>query len=194
MIEQWVNTASGVSRDFTCGYCSKPVSSEKFYEGRYGGSIRASIYICPRCKKPTFFDENNNQIPGAVYGSPVNDIPDESVRLLYDEARNCTGCNSFTAVVLCCRKLLMNIAVCKGAKEGLKFIEYVEYLSEKNYIPPDAKEWVDHIRDKGNEANHEIAIMKKEDAEDLLSFIEMLLKIIYEFPSIVKKKVKPPAK
>jgi hypothetical protein len=95
---------------------------------------------------------------------------------------------SFTAAVLCCRKLLMHIAVEKKAKEGLSFQTYVEYLSEKNYIPPDGKEWVDHIRDKGNEANHEIKIMKKEDAEDLLIFMEMLLKFIYEFPSKVKKR------
>ncbi len=87
----------------------------------------------------------------------------------------------------------MHIAVSKGAKQNLKFIEYVEYLSKNNYIPPDAKEWVDHIRSKGNEANHEIVIMAEEDAKDLLAFIEMLLKIIYEFPANIKKKnaVKP---
>jgi hypothetical protein len=42
---------------------------------------------------------------------------------------------------------------------------------------------VDHIRKKGNEANHEIALMTRVDAEELLSFSEMLLKFIYEFPS-----------
>ena len=82
----------------------------------------------------------------------------------------------------------MNIAVAKGAKEGLKFIEYVEFLSSKNYVPPDGKEWVDHIREKGNEATHEIIIMKKQDAEDLITFIEMLLKFIYEFPEKIKKR------
>jgi hypothetical protein len=59
----------------------------------------------------------------------------------------------------------------------------VEYLSDQNYVPPDGKGWVDHIRKKSNEANHEIVIMKKEDALDLISFIEMLLRLIYEFPS-----------
>ena len=86
----------------------------------------------------------------------------------------------------------MHIAVSKGAKPNLKFIDYVEHLSKNNYIPPDAKEWVDHIRNKGNEANHEIVIMKEEDAKDLISFIEMLLKIIYEFPANIKKKTTRP--
>lgn len=84
----------------------------------------------------------------------------------------------------------MNIAVNKGAEEGKKFIEYVEYLSEKGYVPPDGKGWVEHIRQKGNEATHEIKLMSKTDAEDLIVFSQMLLKFIYEFPSFVT----PPAK
>ena len=77
----------------------------------------------------------------------------------------------------------MNIAVSQGATPGLKFIEYVEYLSQNGYVPPKGKGWVDHIRKKGNEATHEIALMTKEDANDLISFSEMLLKFIYEFPA-----------
>jgi len=57
------------------------------------------------------------------------------------------------------------------------------YLADNNYVPPDGKGWVDHIRKKGNEANHEIVIMSKEEAFELLSFVEMLLKIVYEFPA-----------
>jgi len=79
----------------------------------------------------------------------------------------------------------MNIAVAQGAKEGLKFIEYVEYLANNGYIPPNGKTWVDHIRRKGNEATHEISLMTQTDAEELVSFVEMLLKFVYEFPSRV---------
>ncbi len=84
----------------------------------------------------------------------------------------------------------MNIAVAKGAPEGLSFIKYVEYLSENNYVPPDGKEWVDHIRTKGNEAAHEISSITENDAKDLITFIEMLLKIIFEFPASIKRKTK----
>jgi hypothetical protein len=34
--------------------------------------------------------------------------------------------------------------------------------------------------------------MKKEDAEDLISFSEMLLKLVYEFPANIQRKRKPP--
>lgn len=67
-------------------------------------------------------------------------------------------------------------------------MEYVEYLSDNHYIPPDGKEWVDQIRKKGNQANHEITLMTKEDAEDIIGFSEMLLRFIYEFPKKVTKK------
>ena len=62
----------------------------------------------------------------------------------------------------------MNIAVSKGAAEGLKFIEYVKFLEDNNYLPPDGKEWADHIRKTGNIATHEIKIMDRPDAEELL--------------------------
>jgi len=74
---------------------------------------------------------------------------------------------------------------CSGWQE---LIEYVEYLTANHYVPPDAKGWVDHIRTKGNEANHEIVISSKTDAQELISFLEMLLKVIFEFPAAVKRK------
>ncbi|GIW50780.1 MAG: hypothetical protein KatS3mg081_0135 [Gemmatimonadales bacterium] len=64
----------------------------------------------------------------------------------------------------------------------------MQYLVDHHFVPPDAKDWLDHIREKGNEANHEIVIMSKEDAEELVSFSEMLLKFIFEFPAVLKRK------
>lgn len=69
----------------------------------------------------------------------------------------------------------------------MRFIEYVEFLSDNHYVPPKGKDWVDHIRQKGNEATHEIKLMGEQDAKDLLNFIEMLLRFIYDFPSRISK-------
>lgn len=81
----------------------------------------------------------------------------------------------------------MNIAVSQNAKEGEPFLAYVEYLAEKGYVPPNGRGWVDHIRKRGNEANHEIELMSEDDAKELVLFSEMLLKFIYEFPNRVPK-------
>ena len=85
----------------------------------------------------------------------------------------------------------MHIAVSKGAPEGQSFVSYVKYLADSHYVAPDAGDWVDHIRNKGNEANHEIVAMTKEDAEELIDFSAMLLKVIFEFPAAAKRKRKP---
>lgn len=79
----------------------------------------------------------------------------------------------------------MNIAVSQGAKPGEPFVAYVEHLSRAGFIPPNGKHWVDHIRKKGNEATHEIQLMTAGDAGELLAFVEMLLKFVYEFPARV---------
>jgi hypothetical protein len=133
---------------------------------------------------PTYFGAA--QIPGVAPGVEVAQLP-KNVEALYREARNCVVIASYTAAVLTCRKLLMNIAVAQGAEVGKTFVSYVEHLANQGYVPPNGRGWVDHIRTKGNEANHEIVLMAKADAEELISFAEMLLKFIYEFPSRVPK-------
>ncbi len=186
--DKWQQAAGLPSKKFQCGYCDALVGSNKgYFLTRDNTSSWRKIYICPNCGKPTFFDEKGRQYPAPVFGNQVSNLP-EKIEALYNEARECTKVNAYTASVLACRKLLMNIAVEKGALEGMKFIEYIEYLSDKNYVPPDGKSWVDHIRLKGNEATHEIALMQKNDAEDLITFTEMLLKFIYEFPGKMKSK------
>lgn len=192
----WQHIQTLDSKSYKCGYCGIPLASDKAYyavDPTIGGSPQvACIYICHHCFQPTFFDRDDKQTPGVVHGNAVSDVDDSSVCDLYEEARKCTGSGAYTAAVLACRKLLMHIAVSKGAEEGKQFIYYVQYLSDNNYIPPDAKGWVDHIRAKGNEANHQIVIMREDDAKDLLAFIEMLLKIIYEFPANIRRKTSPP--
>ena len=98
---------------------------------------------------------------------------------LYAEARNCMAVSAHTAAVMACRKLLMNVAVEHGAKEGEKFVAYVDHLVNAGYVPPNSRGWVDHIRKRGNEATHEIRLMTRADAEDIITFVEMLLKILY---------------
>lgn len=173
---------------FVCGYCNINVSSVKGYKlGLHGdgsGSQVGAIYVCPNCGGPVFFTPDNQQLPSPALGNSVQHVPVDLTEI-YEEARRCTGEGCYTGAVLLCRKMLMNIAVNQGAKEGLKFIEYVTYLSDNGYTPPNGKHWVDHIRKKGNEATHEITVMSENDAKELIVFIEMLLRFIFEFPSMV---------
>lgn len=188
MIISWGNIGYQKSKELICGFCNAHIQSEQGYNGTYNPTGKSvHLYYCHKCGRFNYFDEKGEQSPAPMTGDEVLNITDETVKDLYAEARRCCTTNSYTASVLCSRKLLMNIAVSKGANEGLSFAEYVKYLSEKGYVPPGGEEWVNHIGKKGDEPAHEIITMKKEDAEELIVFLEMLLKFIYEFPNRIKK-------
>lgn len=185
------NVKSINSREYTCGFCNCFVASNlgwNYYVSSvdpYDADLQlSSIYICPNCDNPTFFDgtKDDEQTPGVLAGNEVSDLPQE-VHSLYTEIRKSYAVNAYTAAVMACRKLLMHIAVEKGAEKNKPFVYYVDYLEEKHFLPPDSKAWIDSIRAKGNEANHEVTIMSHEDAKSLIDLFEMMLKFLYEFPS-----------
>lgn len=185
----WRNQQALPSRQFRCGFCSRDVGSATgfaIYQLADGsGSLLGGVYICPTCQAPTFFPPfSDEQIPGPRFGGGVANVP-EDVNTLFEEARRCTTHRCFTAAVLLCRKILMHVAVAQRAQENQSFVAYVGYLADEGYVPPNGRGWVDHIRRKGNEANHEVRVMTTADAEELVRFTEMLLRFVYEFPSLV---------
>lgn len=116
-------------------------------------------------------------------------VPPESAAL-YREARNCMTVNAYTAVALLCRTLLMHIAVAEDAPENKTFKFYVDYLVDAGYVAPKSRPWVHRIRDKGNDATHEISPVRREDAEELIALSQMVLQLVYEYP---QRGAPPPA-
>ena len=174
----WLKTSDITSKKYTCGYCSTKMASDVGYQSAHYGNI----YICSHCDEPTFFSDKEGQIPSVSFGISVKELPEEIERL-YNEARQCMKVSAYTSAVMLCRKLLMYIAVENGAKINQSFINYVDWLDESGYIPPNGKALVDYIRQKGNEANHEIRFMEQQDAEHLITFIGMFMMFVYEFPA-----------
>lgn len=182
----WQKIDSPTTRSYFCHFCGHKVASDKgwFATTRISNRL-AYIFVCPSCKRPTFFDDDGKQVPAPRIGNAVKGITDKEVEALYNEARDCTMVGANTAAVLLSRKLLMNIAVHHGAQPGKTFIEYIDYLADNGFVPPNGRVWVDQIRKKGNEATHEIPQVTQQDAKQILTFVEMLLKFVYEFPSMV---------
>lgn len=181
----WEGDGGVRSHSYRCWHCGNLVASHRGWNALNPtrNMYVAGIRICPHCKYTTLFVEGK-AVPAAPFGDPVEHLPAE-VRTLYDEARAIAQ-SAPTAAVMICRKILMNVAVEKGADRDRSFAYYVDHLATAGYVPPGGKEWVERIREKGNEANHEIMLMGPEDAEELLSFLGMLLKFIYEFPTQAK--------
>lgn len=191
----WRSVTSNEPIDWVCGYCGNIVGGTSGYKRELRADSsefdHSKIYICPRCERPTAFICSGggrvDQVPGPMEGSSVQGLP-ETVSALYDEIRKCIQAGANTSAVLSSRKMLMHIAVDRGAAEGMTFNEYIGYLDQAHYIPPDGRAWVDEVRKRSNEQNHEIAIATREDAVQLLDFIEMLLRFIYEFPARIRRK------
>ena len=182
MAIDWNNPRNINEKRYRCGYCGLEVGPSYGYDASKSSH---KIYICPNCNKPSYYDPNTGKItPGVAYGEQINNIPYPPVKELHEEARRCMAENCFTAAVLCCRKLLMNVSVSLGAPKNKNFAEYVEFLDSNHYINPSAKSWVDIIRKKGNEATHEIPTISESDAQRIIKFSEMLLKTIFEYPAL----------
>jgi hypothetical protein len=181
----WKNINTIAAREYVCGYCGNQVASDKGWQAEYNNHYWGSVHICPKCKCATFF-ANKRQYPGARFGANIEAISDTSVAALYEEARSCHTAGAYTGAVMCCRTILMHLAVANKAKEGESFASYVDHLVECGLVASKAKRWVDHIRVMGNAANHEIRVMTSDDSEQLIAFVEMLLKTIYEYPARVR--------
>lgn len=192
----WSSPVSTPPRSYVCGYCGNRVGPDRGYiavlqqQGRAVGQV--AIHLCSFCRQPTYFDSAERQWPGAIVGGAVNALPDD-VAALYNEARRCMSVSAYTTAAMACRKLLMHIAVERGAGQNQSFAYYVQWLVDNHYVPPGGDAWVSQIRLTGNDANHEITLIDQSLAEHVLSFTEMLLRFIYEFPSRSGASTEPPA-
>lgn len=146
-----------------------------------GEVVTASVAVCPRCDVPSLVGRDGTTVPAAHFAEAVDHLPDD-VETLYEEARRAVAQGAPNAAALACRKILMHVGVQKGAPEGKSFLSYVNYLSDNGYVPPDARDWIDEIREHGNDANHEIDLISAGEAETTVEFTAMMLRVVYEYP------------
>ncbi|HWB14699.1 MAG TPA: DUF4145 domain-containing protein [Pirellulales bacterium] len=73
----------------------------------------------------------------------------------------------------------------EGADGNRPFTEYVAFLLDK-YVSENAREWVDAIRDMGNDATHEVPPIDHQRAKTVMLFAEMILKLVDEYPGEAK--------
>jgi hypothetical protein len=184
-MSNWKHASEVAQRQYVCSYCSKHVAPNVGYSNAAFPAHK--IFICPYCDKPTFHD-GTQSYPAPAAGEAVNHITDQDVHELYEEARRCTSAGAYNAATLVCRKILMNFAVRQGAPGGKKFIEYVDYIVGNHLAPANSKVWIDAIRNKANEATHEIPHVEAKDARIILLFTGHLLKSYYEMVGIYEKE------
>jgi hypothetical protein len=80
------------------------------------------------------FDGGQGITPGPRPGSNLRGLPEDVARA-YGEARDAASVNAWTATEMMCRKILMHVAVDKGAKPGEIFAHYIGHLAAEGYAP-----------------------------------------------------------
>jgi hypothetical protein len=178
---------------YTCPWCSKRVSGAiiAVAESDTAGSTRWTR--CPSCREGALVIWGNHRAgiyPSLPFGPEILGLP-RDVERSYSEARRCIGAGAHTAAEVMCRKILMHIAVDKGAKEGLKFAAYVTYLENLGYVTPPMKRWVQLIKDHGNVAAHELPATNRRRAESTVMFTAELLRLVYEMEHMAQRYAKP---
>ncbi|GJC75262.1 DUF4145 domain-containing protein [Adlercreutzia equolifaciens] len=185
----WYGACEIGERGWTCGYCGKTVGGNIGYRREREQVQHQFVYICPHCHRPTAFvfeSDEWGQYPAPASGNEVGHLPSD-VADLYGQIRRCVQYSAPVPAVLAMRKLIMHVAVDLGAEEGGTFASYVDFLDSGGWLPSSCREWVDDIRKTGNVATHEIAPVRRDDAQRLLEFSEMILTIVYDFPARLGK-------
>jgi hypothetical protein len=185
----WNQAMPVKSEQYTCGYCDRLVASAAGYFT--GGPPARIARDCPNCHGLTVFGENGATMPAPLPGQNVENLP-EMVGKIYGEARAALAAGAPTAAALLFRTLLMHVACHLDAPPGKAFVDYVDFLEAGHHVPSSGKTWLDHVRKQGNVATHQLVPISDADARELLTFIDMLLRLVFDFPARVPNRLPPP--
>lgn len=175
---------------YTCGHCNTKVSGAVVC-GYYQKDPSVIWLWCTNCGDGSVLAKDGNVYPGVPFGPNIEGLSDDIAKA-YAEARNCMSFKAFTSCELICRKILMHVAVEKGAKEEDSFVSYINHLESTGFITPPMKKWVDLIRDHGNKSTHTLEAADKSRAESTLMFTAELLRLIYEMEYVSDKYCNKP--
>lgn len=163
------------TRPYVCGHCeSKAVG----FVVAYLSNPQTEWLLCPNCARGSVLADGI-KYPASLSIPQVAGLPPE-VGAIYDEARRALSAQIYSGCELLCRKILMHVAVDKGAKERLDFEKYVDYLKDNGYITTALEGMADTVRKNGNRTTHRIEPPDKARAELTLKFTDKILRLVYE--------------
>jgi len=182
---RFITKPDGSAKDawfkYECGHCGAKVSGAVI--ARHENIM---WLLCPNCGNGSVRDQKGNIHPAVTFGPYITGLPSD-IAEAYEEARRSMSVSAFTGAELICRKILMYVAVEKGAKEGESFTFYLDHIEKVGYITPPMKTWVNLIRKHGNIAAHILEKPDRRRAESTLMFTAELLRIVYEMEHLAKQ-------
>lgn len=171
-----------------CGSCGKATNARVIatcLRKSDGALVTWCICACEK-EEPTMVLARSGvpfaQFPEAKHYQPGERWPQDLVQL-YDEAAKAFAAGAYTAATMVARKLLMATACKEGDTDGKKFVEYVDFVTNTVLTFPKAKPTIDKIRRIGNDANHSVQFVSREEAKAAMDIVTYMLNTIYSLPS-----------
>lgn len=187
---RYIEKPDGSSDDswypYKCSKCERDISGAVVARAMDEAGNYVRWLQCTICGDGAVQMADQNVYPAVSFGVKLEGLPDE-IEVAYKEARDCIGVGAYGACELVCRRILMCVAVEKGAKEGQSFSDYLTYLGKEGFITDAMKGWVEIIRKNGNKAAHEIDRVEQKRAESTIMFTAELLRIVYEMEFMAEK-------
>lgn len=173
---------------YVCGACAQSTNGRVVAEiqrASDGATVSWCVCSCPR-QEPAVLVERAGQVitqlPEAREFQVGDNWPAELAQL-YEEAAKSYAAGAYTSATMVCRKLLMVCACQEGATDGKPFTEYVSHVTDNVLTFPKAKDAIDKIRTIGNDANHSVRFVGREDAKRAMSIVTYMLNSMYSLPS-----------
>jgi hypothetical protein len=95
---------------------------------------------------------------------------------------------NWDAVVVMARSALQ-AALREQKAEGATLKAEIDHLASKGLLPPIISEWSHNVRELGNESAHpkpEQAATERDDARDIVQFLDFLMEYLYDLPKRIK--------
>ncbi|WP_323099393.1 DUF4145 domain-containing protein [Intrasporangium sp. YIM S08009] len=186
---------------FQCQHCGEPRSLEVILRWQRSPDPdedfdpeQWTAARCLTCLRPYLFIQELEWIPlveGFAYGDrqqvhPPTDrvlpmpVP-EAIRNDYDEARRCMRARCYTAAAIMARRCVQSICVLHGYPTRT-LVQGLKKMLDDKKIDPRLYDWADAVREVGNEGAHDTEKqVSREDAEEVLLFVEALCDYLYVF-------------
>jgi Domain of unknown function (DUF4145) len=179
---------------FHCPHCSKAVLLEvlrRWYNVPEGDDAwephQWTAAMCTSCQSPfVLYQERENDdwgIPTQEYPQADRQLPwsvPQSIRDDFAQAQRCMRSRSYTAGAIMARRVVEIIRKDQGFKKG-NLNAALKSMKEAGVIDARLYEWADTAREVGNEGAHDTTPVSREDAEQVLLFVEALVDYLYVF-------------
>lgn len=126
-----------------------------------------------------------------MHTADVDGLPD-NIAQVYHEARKAVSVQMYTSCEMLCRKILVNVAVDKGAKkkDTWNHKKCIKYLVKKGYITGFTGV-ANYIRLTGDQSTHKIGSPSRERARQTVKFTASVLKHVYDAEREIMKPKEP---